>query len=53
MVGLIAGIFIIFFVMFIVAVIMGAGVIIFQIAIRIWSNTITPWIDEHFGEIDW
>lgn len=53
MVNFIAGIFVIFFMMFLVAAIIAVGVIMVQIAIRFWSNTITPWIDKHFGEIDW
>lgn len=42
-----------FFVMFVLAVVVGVSILIVQIVIRIWSNKITPWIDEHFGEIDW
>lgn len=53
MVGIIAFIFIMFFCMFILAVVVGVSVIAVQIAVRIWSNKITPWIDEHFGETDW
>ena len=53
MVNFIAGIPVIFFMMFLVAAMTGIGVIMVQIAIRFWSNTITLWIDKHFGEIDW
>lgn len=53
MVNFIAGIFVLFFMMFLVAVIVGVSIIMVQIAIRFWSNTITPWIDKHFGKIDW
>lgn len=53
MVNFIAGIFVLFFIMFLIAVIIGISIIMVQIAIRFWSNTVTPWIDKYFGEIDW
>lgn len=53
MVGIIAFIFFMFFIIFLLGIIMSISVITIQIATRVWSNKITPWIDEHFGENDW